>query len=60
MSKVNKPDVLYYENFNLQDIVTPVDVDAYEALLIEANYDANETKFLCDGFSMALTWDMRD
>ena len=44
------PEPLYFENYNLQDIVTPVDADAFEALLLETKYDAAETNFIIDGF----------
>ena len=44
-------DVLYYENFNLTELVTPVNVERYRQLLIQSNYDADETKFLLDGFT---------
>ena len=30
--------------------MTPVDIDLFEKLLIEANYDQNETRFLTNGF----------
>ena len=35
-------EVLYYENFNLEDIVTPVDAEQLNKLLIETNF--NEAK----------------
>ena len=38
------------ENFDLDNIVTPVDVDTYEGLLIEANYPVKKRKFLVNGF----------
>ena len=37
-------------NFNLTDIVTPVNADALDCLLTEANYDVSKRKFLVDGF----------
>ena len=36
---------------NLKDIVTPVDVSAYERLLKEAGYDAQKTRYLVNGFT---------
>ena len=41
---------MYYENFDLQNVVTPVDPDVLERLLIESNYDADETTALVHGF----------
>ena len=43
-------DVLYYENFNLRDLKTPVKVEVLEHLLMQTNYDPEETKFLINGF----------
>ena len=37
-------------NFNLEDIVTPINVDLLEKLLIESKYDEKETDFLVKGF----------
>ena len=42
--------MLWFENLDLQTIVTPVDIDRFEQLLVETNYDKNETDFLIDGF----------
>ena len=44
-------EVLYYENFDLENIVTPVNVSQLNQLLIETNYDRTKTKFLTDGFT---------
>ena len=43
-------EVLYYENFDLESVVSPVDYRALERLLIESQYDPVETAFLVDGF----------
>ena len=43
-------EVLQFENYDLDTIKTPVDVDELERLLIESKYDQKETKFLVDGF----------
>ena len=43
--------VLQYENLNLKDIITPVNVQAFERLLVESNYCKEETSFLLDGFT---------
>ena len=37
-------------NHNLEEIVTPVNVDVYEDLLIKSSYDMDEVKFLVNGF----------
>ena len=34
----------------MENVVTPVDVDKLEELLVETNYDRNKTKSLVDGF----------
>ena len=45
------PDgVLYYENFNVENITTPVDVSKYHDLLVQTKYDTKEVDFLIDGF----------
>ena len=36
---------------DLDSIITPLDVTAFEDMLIEANYDAEEMRFLLDGFT---------
>ena len=47
-----KPGIepLYYENFDLDSIVTPVKVQQLEQLLKEMHYDEEKTKFLVKGF----------
>ena len=49
MSQQRK-QVLYFENFDLDNIITPVDYRAFERLLNETSYDTNETKFITEGF----------
>ena len=44
-------EILYFENFDLESVVTPVNVQAYARLLEETNYDKEETQFLIDGFT---------
>ena len=44
-------EILYYENFNVTDLVTPVKVDVLETLLKQSNYDQTETEFLVSGFT---------
>ena len=43
-------EILYYENFELEKIYTPVNADRLEKYLIESNYDKEETRFLISGF----------
>ena len=42
--------MLYCENFDITNIVTPVDVDAYKGLLKESGYDTAKTEYLVSGF----------
>ena len=39
-----------WENFDLDGIITPVNVDELERLLVQTNYDKKETEFLVNGF----------
>ena len=41
---------LYFENFDLENIVTPIDADKLESLLIATKYPTDKTKILVDGF----------
>lgn len=41
---------MYAENFDFDNLVTPVNVDVYEQLMIQANLDPTEIQFLTDGF----------
>ena len=43
-------EVLQYENFDLDNIKTPVNVEMLEQLLKQSNYDKIETEFLIGGF----------
>ena len=43
-------EVQYFENFNLESIVSPVDADKLEQLLLESKYDPIKTKYLVNGF----------
>ena len=40
-----------FTNFNLYDIVTPIDVDKLSQLLWMSNYDTRKTQQLIDGFT---------
>ena len=43
-------EVLQFENFDLDSIKTPVEVEVLEDLLKRSSYDKKETEFLIDGF----------
>ena len=43
--------MLHFENFDLDNIVTPVNTEAFNKLLKASNYDQSETEFLVDGFT---------
>ena len=42
---------MFYENFDVEKVVTPVNVKVLKQLLIESNYDKKETDFLISGFT---------
>ena len=44
------PEVLMFENMDLEHVISPVDVDKLEFLLNESNYDSAKTEFLINGF----------
>ena len=46
-----QPEVLYFENFDLENIKTPVKVEVFKSLLEESAYDVIETEFSVEGFS---------
>ena len=41
---------MFYENLDIDNIKTPVNADVLEQYLMETNYNAEETKFLVEGF----------
>ena len=43
-------DILMYENFDLENIVTPVNADALQELLEQTDYNKEKTQFLVNGF----------
>ena len=43
-------EILYFENFDLDSIKTPVDIETFNKLLTDSGYDKQETEFLVDGF----------
>ena len=42
--------MLYFENLDLENVVTPVNVDVFEQLLREADYNESKTNYLVQGF----------
>ena len=42
---------MYYENFDLQNIVTPVNIAALQKILQQTGYDNQKTEFLIEGFT---------
>ena len=50
-SQVNDQSIDYYENFDLENIVTPVNVQILTEQLKLANYDTQEIEFLHKGFT---------
>ena len=43
--------ILYYENFDLESLATPIKVDRLQQLLEATKYPQKETKFIVDGFT---------
>ena len=46
-----KEEILYFENFDLETLVTPINVDRFCELLRESDYDKNEIQFIWNGFN---------
>ena len=44
-------EVLQYQNYDLDNIKTPVKVEVFKELLQQSNYDKKESEFLIDGFT---------
>ena len=44
-------EILHFENHNLENLITPLDVNKYVNLLNESNYNREETEFLTKGFT---------
>ena len=51
ISVVDAETPLWYTNYDLESIVTPVRVESLHNLLVETGYDRDETQFLIKGFS---------
>ena len=43
--------VTYFKNFNIEDVITPVDVKKLDQLLSETSYDVKKREKLIDGFT---------
>ena len=43
--------MLYYSNFDLENVITPVNAKMFEKLLIQSSYSKRKTKYLIQGFS---------
>ena len=48
-----------FENHNLADIVTPVNVEKFKMLLLESGYDQDKSNYLLKGFSRDFLSDMK-
>ena len=46
----DKSNIPRYTNHDVNNIVTPINVDKFERLLINSKYDKAETEFLIKGF----------
>ena len=44
-------EILHFENYDLENVVTLVNVQAFNDLLIQAKYSEMETKYLIEGFT---------
>ena len=42
---------MYYENYDLMNIETPVKAEIFRDLLVESGYDGKEVDYLYQGFS---------
>ena len=45
-----KQEILFYENFDLTNVITPVNHQRFKTLLQESSYDKAETEFLAKSF----------
>ena len=52
MQRNNDPEPTYFENFDLESIVTPVNVNRLEELLLESNFDNRKTKQIVSSFRL--------
>ena len=49
--EAKKDEVLLANNFDLENVITPVNVKQFERLLVTSGYDPVKTQFLTDGFT---------
>ena len=49
-NKLRQPDILFFENYDIRNIITPVKVDCLERLLTETRYDQRQATKLIQGF----------
>ena len=42
---------MYYENYDLTQVVTPVKIENLKKLLVESKYDQGKTNFPIEGFT---------
>ena len=47
---ISEREILRYENHNLEDVVTPVNIQRYAELLRESGYDDEKSQYLVQGF----------
>ena len=50
MLLISEQEILYFENFDLQNVVTPIDYHKLDNLLRESGYDPAKSRKLVDGF----------
>ena len=53
--ELEKREILMYKNLDLDNLITPVDADRLEQILLESNYNKSKTQFLVDGFRNGFT-----
>ena len=46
---------VYFENFDMESVVTPVNADKLQQLLLQSNYNLIETEFVVNGFREGFT-----
>lgn len=58
-------EATYYENLDLENIITPVDANKLEQILTERQYDPGKTQYLFEGFKSGFllgyegSWDVK-
>ena len=51
VSAIDPNSVLWYENYDIKSVITPVNVKVYKELLRQADYDESKTDYLVNGFT---------